>query len=171
MGENKIAMLNVHIPKNSFFTLYAKGKIEYKQTVEYLGTFIRFDGVVILFYKYPHHRRAYIVRSSGELRNYPAVSLPNVKQQVGVIYRATGRRVDILRNVYWNLEQEGGEKVYTYGTLFWQKVGCLLDNFHNLKSAASKGNLILLNREYRRDYPCRAASPAGARGEHIGQEE
>jgi hypothetical protein len=58
-------MLNVHIPKDSFFTLYMKGKIEYKQTVEDLGTCIRFDGVVILFYKYPHHRRTYIVRNCG----------------------------------------------------------------------------------------------------------
>jgi hypothetical protein len=110
-----------------------------------LGTFIRFDGVVILFYRYPHHRRAYIVRNIEEVRNYPAITLPNVKQKVGVIYRARGRRVDLLRNVYWNLEQMSGGKVYTYDTFFWQKVGCLLDNFHSLKSAADKGNLMLLN--------------------------
>jgi hypothetical protein len=139
-------MLNVHIPKDSFFTLYAKGKIEYKQTVEDLGTFIRFDGVVILFYKYPHHRRAYIVRNIGELRNYPSITLPNVKQQVGVIYRAKGRRVDILRRVWWNLEQINGRSVYTFDTFFWQKAGCLLDNFHCLKSAADKGNLMVLSR-------------------------
>jgi hypothetical protein len=138
-------MLNVHIPKDSFFTLYAKGKIEYKQTVDDLGTFIRFDGVVILFYKYPHHRRAYIVRNIEELRNYPSITLPNVKQKVGVIYRAKGRRVDILRNVYWNLEQMNGRKVYAYDTFFWQKVGCLLDNSHSLRPAANKGNLKLLS--------------------------
>jgi hypothetical protein len=138
-------MLNVHIPKDSFFTLYAKGKIEYKQTVDDLGTFIRFDGVVILFYKYPHHRCAYIVWNIEELRNYPSITLPNVKQHVGVIYRAKGRRVDILCNVYWNLEQLNGRNVYTYDTYFWQKVGCLLDNFHHLKSAADKGNLMVLS--------------------------
>jgi hypothetical protein len=138
-------MLNVYIPKDSFFNLYAKGKIEYKQTVEDLGTFIRFDGAVILFYKYPHYRLASIVRNSEELRNYPPITLPNVKQKVGVIYRARGRRVDILRNVYWNLEELHGRKVYAYDTFFWQKVGCLLDNFHCLKSAANKGNLMLLS--------------------------
>jgi hypothetical protein len=138
-------MLNVHIPKDSFFTLYAKGKIEYKQTVEDLGTFIRFDGVVILFYKYPHYRLAYIVRNSEELRNYPSITLPNLKQKVGVIYRARGRRVDILRNVYWNLEEIHGERVYTYDTFFWQKVGCLLDNCHCLKSAANMRNLMLMS--------------------------
>jgi hypothetical protein len=125
-------------------TLYAKRKIEYKQTVEDLGTFIRFDGVVILFYKYLHRRRAYIVRNIEEVKNYPFITLPNVKQKVGVIYRARGRREDILRNVYWNLEQMSGRKIYTYDTFFWQKVGCLLDNFHSLKSAANKGSLMLL---------------------------
>jgi hypothetical protein len=60
-------MLNVDISKNSSFTFYTKGKIEYKQTVDNLGIYIRFDGVVILFYKYPHHRRAYIVRNFEEL--------------------------------------------------------------------------------------------------------
>jgi hypothetical protein len=64
---------------------------------------------------------------------------------VGVIYRARGRRVDILRNVYWNLEETHGRKVYAYDTFFWQKVGCLLDNYHGLKSAANRGNLILLS--------------------------
>jgi hypothetical protein len=38
-----------------------------------------------------------------------------------------------------------GRKVYAYDTFFWQKVGCLLDNFHSLKSVASKWNLTLLS--------------------------
>jgi hypothetical protein len=158
-------MLSVHIPKDSFFTLYAKGKIEYKQTVDELGTFIRFDGVVVLFYKYPHHRRAYIVRNSEELRNYPSLTLPNVKQQVGIIYRAKGRRVDILRRVWWNLEQLNGSKVYTYDTLFWQKAGCLMDNFHGLQSAADKGNLMLLSGEYGGNHFNPAAFTAGKTGD------
>jgi hypothetical protein len=54
--------------------------------------------------------------------------------------------VDILRCVWWNLEQLNGRNVYTYDTFFWQKVGCLLDNFCCLKSAANKGNLMLLSR-------------------------
>jgi hypothetical protein len=146
-------MLNVHIPFLSFFTLYARGRIERKQTVDELGTFIRFNGVVLLYYKYPHHRRAYIVRSCDELSYYPAVTLPNVKQKVGIILRARGRRIDILRNVYWNLEQINGPQVYTWETLFWQKVGCLVDNFNGKKSAAIKSNLIILSREYLQNHP------------------
>jgi hypothetical protein len=141
-------LLDVHIPKDSLFTLYARGNIERKITVNDVGTFICFDGVVLLYYKYPHYRRAYVVRNGAETRHHPAIVLPNVRQKVGIILQATGRRVDILRWVYWNLEQINGKKVYTYNTLFWQKVGCLLDNFKGLKSAAIKSNLILLSREY-----------------------
>jgi hypothetical protein len=142
-------MLTVHIPEHSFFTLYARGSILGKRTVKGLGTFIRFEGVVLLYYKYPHHRRAYIVRSCDELLYYPPVSLPNIKQKAGVILRAKGRRIDMLRQAYWNLEQLNGKKVYTWDTLFWQKIGCLVDNFNGYKSAAIKSNLMLLSREYR----------------------
>jgi len=140
--------LNVHIPEVSFFTLYARGRVERKQTVNGIGTFIQFDGVVLLYYKYPHHRRAYIVRNAGDIAHYPAITLPNVKQPVAVLYRAKGRKIDILRNVYWNLEQINGNKVYTYKTIFWQKAGCLLDRFDGKRSAAIKTNLILLSKEY-----------------------
>jgi hypothetical protein len=142
-------MLTVHIPEQSFFTLYARGNILGKRTVTGRGTFIRFDGVVVLYYTYPHHRRAYIVRSVDALSCYPPVALPNVKQKVGVILRAKGRRIDILRRVYWNLEQVNGKNVYAWNTLFWQQVGCLVDNFNGVQSAAIKSNLLLLSRKYR----------------------
>jgi hypothetical protein len=143
--------LNVHIPKEGFFTLYARGKIERKISVDDLGTFIRFEGVVILFYTYPHHRRAYIVRNSEELGVFPVMKLPNVKHPVGIIYRALGRRIDILRNVYWNLEQLNGSGVYSWNTLFWQKVSCLIDGTEKGETKAIKSNLILLSRGYERN--------------------
>jgi hypothetical protein len=45
---------------------------------------------------------------------------PNVKQKVGIIYRAKGREAGILRRIWWNLEQINGRKVYTYDAFFWQ---------------------------------------------------
>jgi hypothetical protein len=142
-------MLTVHIHERSFFTLYARGNILGKRTVNGLGTFIRFGGVVILSYKYPHHRRLYIVRSRDELSHYRPVSLPNVRREVGVILRAKGRKIDMVRRAYWNLEQINGKGVYTWDTLFWQKLGCLVDTFNGGKSAAVKSNLILLSGDYR----------------------
>jgi hypothetical protein len=153
--------LSVHIPKNAFFTLFAKGWVESHVTVPEKGTFIRFEGVVLLYYKYPHHRRAYIVRNAEELRHYRAVALPNVKQPVGIILKAKGRRIDILRNAAWNLQQINGTRVFKYDTVFWQKVGCLIENYRGRKSAAVKSNLILLSREYERErnFPVMAEPP------------
>jgi hypothetical protein len=78
------------------------------------------------------------------------MELPNVKHPVGIIYRVVGRRIDILRNVYWNLEQLNGSNVYTWNTFFWQKVSCLIDATEKGKIRAVKSNLILLSRERNR---------------------
>jgi hypothetical protein len=143
--------LSVRIPKKAFFTLFAKGWVEGSVTVPEMGTFIRFEGVVLLYYKYPHHRRAYIVRNAGDLKHYRPVTLPNVRQPVGIIFRAKGRRIDILRNVAWNLQQINGTRVFKFDTVFWQKVSCLIESYNGHSSKAVKSNLILLSREYERE--------------------
>jgi hypothetical protein len=143
--------LQVYIPEQSFFTLYARGSIEEHTTVPGKGTFIRFEegSAVILFYKYPHHRRAYIVRAGEELRYYRPVRLPQVKGPVGILLKAKGRRVDILRRAYFNLEQINGLEVYRYRTRFWQHIACLIDNYNGHRTAAVKSSLIELSRRYR----------------------
>jgi hypothetical protein len=143
--------LSVHIPKKAFFTLFAKGWVESSVTVPEIGTFIRFDGVVLLYYKYPHHRRAYIVRNAEDTRHYRPVLLPKVKQPVGIILKAKGRRIDILRNVAWNLQQINGTRVFKFDTVFWQKVCCLIESYNGRTSAAVRSNLVLLSREYERE--------------------
>jgi hypothetical protein len=143
--------LKVYIPEKSFFTLYARGSIEDHATVPGRGTFIRFEdgSVVILFYKYPRHRRAYIVREGKELRYYRPVRLPNVKEPVGILLKAKGRRVDILRRAYFNLEKINGLEVYHYGTRFWQRIACLIDTYNGHQTAAVKSNLIEISERYR----------------------
>lgn len=145
-------ILNVHIPVRGTtrYSLYAKGMIISKTTVPELGTFIGFEGVVILFYSYPRHRRAYIVRSTNELKHHRSCILPGVKTRVGVLYEARGRKIDILRKVYYNLEKINGPDVYLFNTLFWQKIGCLLDykmRFKEWKISAG---------EYKRKYTHKA---------------
>jgi hypothetical protein len=148
-------ILNVHIPEQGTapFSLYAKGAVKGKTTVPGLGTFIGFEGVVILFYSYRRHRRAYIVRAADELKYHGRCSLPNVKTAVGVLYEARGRKIDILRKVYYNLEKINGTGVYLFSTLFWQKIGCLLDykiRYKERKTAAG---------EYKRKYLHKAGKP------------
>jgi hypothetical protein len=156
--------LNVHIPEQGAarYTLYAKGFVDSGITVPEQGTFLSFEGVVLLFYSYPRHRRAYIVRSISDLKHHQGRRLPNVNTEVGVLYEARGRRIDILRKVYYRLEKINGLEVYRYDTLFWQKIGCLLDckiRRRERKTAAgeykrsyahkaNKMNLLRLSRAY-----------------------
>jgi hypothetical protein len=143
--------IHVYIPERSFFTLYARGSVGESATVPGTGTFIRFEdaSVVILFYQYPRHRRAYIVRAGKELRYYRPVRLPNVQDPVGILCKAKGRRVDILRRAYFNLERINGVEVYRYRTKFWQRIACLIDTYNGHSTAAVKSNLIALSARYR----------------------
>jgi hypothetical protein len=140
--------LHVHIPgreSGSFFTLFARGNITQSITVPEAGTFIEFEGVAALFYKYPHCRRAYIVRSSEELHNYQAVGLPNVKEHVGILFRARGRQIDLLRKALYFLKELNGTTVFTYDTLFWQKVVCLIEMCKGRYSGRLKYNMTALS--------------------------
>jgi hypothetical protein len=141
--------LNVHIPENAFFTLYARGAVEEAVKVPGRGSFFTFEGVVILFYKYPRHRRAYIVKNALDTRFYRAVRLPYVKEPVGIILKAKGRRIDILRRAYFNLERINGPSVYGYDPRFWQRLSCLIDDYNGHHYGASKSSLMELSRRYK----------------------
>jgi hypothetical protein len=142
-------MLNVHIPEDAFFTLFAKGDIRSKTTLPGEGTYIELQGAAALFYKFPHHRRAYIVREAAEAENFPAFNLPELAQKAAVVYRAKGRRIDILRNTLYNIEAEAGLASYSWETGFWQRIGCLIDSWNGHSSRAVKSNIALLCLRYR----------------------
>ena len=143
--------INVHIPEkgSTLFTLFAKGYIEGKTTVPDEGTFISFNDVVVLYYKYSSHRRAYIVRNAQKTSHIKAIYLPNVKEAVGIIYYAHGRKIDLLRTALYNLEEISQKKVYQLPTIFWQKLSCLLDDYDGYKCKAIKSNLICLYEQYK----------------------
>jgi hypothetical protein len=145
--------LSVLVPENAAYTLYARGEAAAHAVVPGRGTFITFsdDSTVILFYKYFRHRRAYIVRDVRELKHYQGVRLPGVKEPVGIIAKLKGRRIDILRRAYFNLEKINGLEVYRYSVRFWQRLGCLIDNYNGHKTAAIKSNLMELSRRYAQD--------------------
>jgi hypothetical protein len=154
--------LHVRIPDSgggSFFTLFADGKMKRKTTVPEEGTFITLEGVCALFYKYPHCRRAYIVRGIDELHGYAAVCLPNVQERTGILFRARGRQIDLLRKALYFLIKTDGLSVYTYETLFWQRVVCLIEMCGGRYSGRLKYNLEALSGGYRRTHAAHAAFP------------
>jgi hypothetical protein len=140
--------LTVHIPsktEKSFFTLFASGCVVHKQTVRGRGTWLLLDGIAALFYTYPHCRRAYIVRPLNELRYYPAFHLPNVEQKVGVLFRARGRQIDLLRKALFFLAEINGNDIFLYDTFFWQKISCLIEGCKGRYSPALKSNIAALH--------------------------
>jgi hypothetical protein len=140
----------VLIPENAAYTLYARGEADAHAAVPGRGTYIKFTtgSAVILFYKRRRHRRVYIVREAGLLSCYRPVKLPGVKEPVGIIGKFRGRRVDLLRRVYYNLERINGFAVYRYDTRFWQRISCLIDNYDGRRTGAVKSNLLELSRRY-----------------------
>jgi hypothetical protein len=142
--------LTVLIPEKAAYTLYARGEIASHTTVNGQGTYISFsDGsVVLLFYKWRRHRRVYIVREATCLIHYPPVKLPGVLKPVGILGKFRGRRVDLLRRAYFNLEQVNGFKVYRFGSRFWQRLGCLIDDYNGHHVGSMKSNLIALSWRY-----------------------
>jgi hypothetical protein len=141
------------IPERAAYTLYARGEIDSHATAPGRGTYIKFtDGsTVLLFYKWSRSRRVYIVREAGLLRNYRPVKLPGIKGPVGILGKFRGRRVDLLRRAYFNLERINGFEAYRYGSRFWQRVSCLIDDYDGRRTGAIKSNLLELSRRYALD--------------------
>jgi hypothetical protein len=142
--------ITVLIPEQAAYTLYARGEVESHAAVPGRGTFISFpDGsTVLLFYKWRHHRRVYIVREATALRYYQPVKLPGVKEPVGILGKFRGRRVDLLRRAYYHLEKINGFAVYRAGVRFWQRLGCLIDDCNGRRTGSVKSNLLELSRRY-----------------------
>jgi hypothetical protein len=142
--------ISVHIPpKNSgFFTLFAQGNITYKNTFTGKGTLIIVDGAAALFYKYPHCRRAYLVKNAAELQHYSPVSLPNVGQQVGILFKARGRQIDLLRKALYFLTDAVGDKVFLYKPIFWQRIACLIESYKGHYSPLLKEGIFTLRNRY-----------------------
>jgi hypothetical protein len=98
---------------------------------------IMLDGVAVVMYYWPQHRRAYIVRAADSVGCIGATTLPEVRSSVGIIYQARGRRFDHLKRALYNLERRYGKEVYGFGTGYWQRLGCLLDASHGTGRAAT----------------------------------
>jgi hypothetical protein len=142
--------LHIHIPEDKgVFSLFVHGHIMKRTTLFNGGTFLQCGGVAVLYYTYPHCRRAYIARHIGETRYYNAARLPNVEETVALLARARGRQIDLLRKSVYFLSLLRGERVYHYDTYFWQKVVCLIEQCKGRYSRSLRTNIEALATKYR----------------------
>jgi hypothetical protein len=141
--------MHIHIPPDdAFFSLFARGRALKKTTVSGVGTFIQCEGTAALFYAYPHCRRAYVVRRADRTRHCRALRLPNVEEPVAVLFRARSGQVDLLRKALYFLTQSGGERVFLYDVVFWQRIACLIDGCEGKHSRRLGTNIRALIKKY-----------------------
>ena len=149
--------MTITIPVNGYFTTFGKGRIIKKMSDETRGTFIQFDGIVCVFYKYPNYRRAYIVvnaHASASAALNISVKLPNITQRVIIIHKLRGRQIDVLKKVCYYLEEWCGGAVYQYSILLWQRLAYLIDTFYKYSASLFNSYLLQLVENYHKEASC-----------------
>ena len=137
--------LIVTIPdKNSFYTLYSDGLLLRKTYVrESRSTLIEYDhnAVVVLYYTYPTHREACLVRNAAS----PAsVLLPGLSQKVSLVFSVHASRVDKLKRAIGFLHSNFGN-AFTWDDGFYIRLYYILRqrgklNYMAMRELALKGD-------------------------------
>lgn len=100
-------LLDIIIPdKNSFFSLYSYGEHLRKVYVkEKCITIITYEenSIVYLFYTYPTHREACIIRNSPG----PGTLLPNLSKKISLLFSVQASKVDKLHRAFNYLNKRG----------------------------------------------------------------
>ena len=132
--------LTVKLPnkkKKDEYSLYVSSKITYLKSFKDLGSILMCEGSGIAFYSASNSRRAIVFTEIKESYNdIPLLegNLPYIKQPVRILYKAKGRKVDLLKFMVYNLEKKYGDKIYELGELYWLKLVSYIDSVRQIKS-------------------------------------
>ena len=152
--------MTIFIPKRgtTLYNMYASTKLTDKVYIENQGTFIITEVIAVIFYKYPHYRRAYVIKkhetkycNKNDGETYPVTrgtSLPGINESVDIICMATARRFDLLKNMVHNLEKEYGKEIYLIPDLFWLRCTSLLYNTKGIRPTVNSYNIKTLITPY-----------------------
>ena len=113
------------------YSLYVSSKIEYIHKDPEYGTLIKCSGCGIAFYYASNSRRAFVFSDDLEGGTHIPLQkgkLPYFKQQVCILYRAKGRKIDLLKFMCYNLEKKYGKIIYGLGILYWLTLGSYIDS-------------------------------------------
>jgi hypothetical protein len=93
----KNSLLVITIPEDPrFYSLYAEGPFLYKSFVKELSAtrlVYRENEVIVLYYTYPAHREACVIRNTSP----GSCSLPGLSKKVSLLFSVHASRVDKLR--------------------------------------------------------------------------
>jgi hypothetical protein len=140
MSDENLVVL---IPdKNSFYSLYADGLFlrkvyvrEAEQTLIHFGK----NAVLVLYYTYPTHREACVIRNSPSGSRW----LPGLSKPVSLLFSVHASRVDKLRRAVGFLNANGGG-AYGHDDGFYIRLSFILSRRGKISCFALRS---LLNRK------------------------
>lgn len=148
--------LTVKLPdkkKKAEYSLFVNSKIIYLKTFNDLGTFLMCKGCGIAFYSASNSRRAIVFSEITEENKYIPLlegNIPYIKQPVRILYKARGRKVDLLKFMVYNLEKKYGDEVYELGEIYWLKLSSFIDSVRKNKKTSNsyKRQVYLITEKY-----------------------
>lgn len=149
--------ITVKIPNGKVkeeYSLYVSGYVIDKYTEESIGTMLYIKGTGVAFYSAKNSRRAIVFQElSEEDYNIPLEEaiLPYIKQKVRIIYKAKGRKIDLLKMMIYNLEKKYNKDIYQLGTLYWLEISSYIDSVrrHSKGSNSTKRQTYLITEKYK----------------------
>lgn len=148
--------VTIKIPeKDSDYSLYICGKVIGKYYEKGKGTLLSIEGVAAAFYSYSRYRRAYVFCEKELLDDKTPLmdgNLPLIKQRVGIIYFAEGRRIDVLKNLCHNINELFGTDAYSYSVDYWLRATALVDKVSMFKGedGRTERRIRLLTQKYKK---------------------
>jgi hypothetical protein len=123
-----LKQLEVAIPdRNSFYTLYAEGRHCFKTyDRQKKVTLLHYppDAAVFLYYTYPTHREACVIRNNDA---EDGVMLPGLAKKVSTLFRVQASRVDKLKRAVSYLNQHSSSGACGREDGFYVRLGFLVE--------------------------------------------
>lgn len=150
--------ITVKIPtgkEKSEYSLFVNGKIVSMVSDKQLGTLLEVEGCGVAFYSASNSRRAIIFQENSEDDfGIPLEegNIPYFKQRVRVIYKAKGRKVDMLKFMCHNLERKYDKEMYGFGIKYWLLLASYIDSYvpHRNKKNGNKRQIYLITEKYKK---------------------
>lgn len=123
--------IKLPVKNKSEYSLYVSGDISYLKKVKDLGTLLIASGCGVAFFTSTNARRAIIFAEMNENDfNIPVEKghIPYFLQPVKVLYKATGRRFDLVKYICFNLEKDFKKKIYRLGIPYWITLSSFIDS-------------------------------------------
>lgn len=125
--------LTIKIPtgtEKEEYSLFVNGEVVYIHTENKLGTLLKINGTGVAFYSASNSRRALFQELTEKDHGLPLEEgkLPYIKEKVRILYKARGRKIDLLKVALYNLEKKYKKEIYSLGTLYWLEIASYIDS-------------------------------------------